>query len=172
MKALKIKSALFALVAITCFLPNASHAATAITVSDNTALFAVTFDIGADDVNYRIPIGAQYGLSTAKSPAYVGYKLFIGDTEVTEIEKTAAIVFGNDVPVVDNTYYEVKAGERKTFTLFTILTVTDKAPSSSHYRIEITKLPYFRDGVRTQLAAESIKKLELESDKVRLNRFD
>lgn len=152
-------------------LPSMSHAANAVAVTDNTGLFLINFEIGAQDVDYRIPIGAQYGLTTAKSPAFVGYKLFVGDTEVPEIEKTGAIVLGN-ADVVDGMYYEVKAGEKKTFTLVSIVTVTNDAVSSPGFYTEITKLPYYRGDDRTQLAKESLAKLELKSDKIRLNKFD
>ncbi len=165
MKTPKLK---LALLVVCCFLlvPPVSHAAVkGVAITDNTALFIINFDFIAGKEGYRVPIGALHGLDFESSSTFAGYKVFSGEKESADIEKTAGVILSKQ-PIVDGLYYKIPAGKQAHFTLVSLVTVPENM-TVGQYHTELSHMPY-KDG-DTWVAVSKNNVGKFFSDSVLLN---
>jgi hypothetical protein len=165
MKDMKLKIATIAFAAL-FLLPNASSAATAVAVNDNTGLFVITFDFIAGKEDYLIPIGALHGLDHGASSTFAGYKIFSGDKEITDIVKSNGITLSKQ-QIVDNLYYKIEAGKRARFTTVLFAEVPENRVIGQ-YHAELSHLSYLNGDTRTQVAKDRVG--SFSSDSILLNK--
>lgn len=152
MKEPKFKLALFILGAL-FIIPHQSAAATSIPLTDNAGLFIINFDFLAGDEDYLIPIGAKYGLAFGSESPYAGYKIFSGDKDAVTTKSSAITL--SDAEVIDGRYYKIEAGERAQFTMLVVAEVPENL-TTTHYRAELSHLPYFNGTTKTAVAKERL----------------
>lgn len=133
---------LFSLILIA--LPTTSQAyfstgQTADAVTNNTALYSVTFYFGFADKDVYIPITTQRTTTNDITNRSVGYTFETREQGDPEAGVSAGIVI-SDADIV-NGMYVVPAGHTKSFTLYTILTLDTNTPAEK-YRMQVTNLPY------------------------------
>lgn len=143
---LKLAGCLFAFCAL--WTPHTSEAyfttdQQAYAVSEDTALFSLSYKFGFAERDLYMPIGAMRNVA-ANEHFVTGYQLLTDDkTPLTE-GTAAGIVLTKDaaVTVVDNQYY-VPAGTSATFTLYVIASFADAtAHTTSDISLLMTQLPF------------------------------
>ena len=165
MKDMKLKIATFAFATL-FLLPNPTSAATAVAVNDNTGLFVITFDFIAGKEDYLIPIGALYGLDHGASSTFAGYKIFSGNTEVTDIVESNGITLSKQ-KVVDGMYYKIEAGKRARFSTVLFAEVPENKVTGQ-YHAELSHLSYLNGDIRTQVAKDRVG--SFSSEAITLNK--
>ena len=137
----------FGIFATILLLPQASSAyfttdQTATRLTENTAIYTVTYKFGLEGRDLYMPIGAQRG-TNGTSP-YLEYKFLNDDDSLFETGTSAGFVFttDKDVEIVENQYY-IPAGESAVFTLVTLLTIPqDEIRDNLAISLNVTNLPF------------------------------
>ncbi len=129
--------------------PLPSHAASAIQLSDTSALFSIDFTFNDSSFATEVPVTTKLGAKNADRIDDVGYSIQKRiSAEHNPITTVSSIILAPSAPIV-NGRYQVAKGSSQTFTLLIVATFTN--PLADDYQALITKLPYFLDGRRTTL---------------------
>jgi hypothetical protein len=143
----KIKIATLALVLMVLF-PNASNAyfttnQEAVWLSDNQALFTISYQFGFLNRELFMPIGAERSVGPADKTPYIGYELLLNG-EKTNLGKTAGLVLSTDEDVVyQSAEYYTPEGRSAIYTLYVIADFSDTTlPSDAKLSLSLTHLPF------------------------------
>lgn len=141
-------------------------------VTDQTALYSVTYNFGLANRDVYLPITTQRNLAFADTQDIqsVGYS-FISSTNGTPTDGTAVGLILSDAPIVNN-MYKIGAGHRANFTLFVVLTLDADDPKAK-YALQVDKLPFIVESSDSSQEQRELNNYELSNyvtGKVGLNR--
>lgn len=110
-------------------------------VTDQTALYSITYSFGFPDVDAYMPIFAVRDLQNDITNHNLGYSFTPNHTGSSSDGTSVAMVL-SDAPI-ENNMYKIPAGTNQTFTLFAFLTLDKTAPSAK-YALQVNNLPYVK----------------------------
>lgn len=109
-------------------------------VSDNTWVYINQVEYGNTQGETLVPIAAVPNWQPRMQGDYLKYRVKINDQSFAGLDTNALVL--SDATVVDNQYV-VPAGEKRTFTLFSVITLPSAAEVSpaTSVSLEVTSFP-------------------------------
>lgn len=107
-------------------------------ITEESALYQVTFEWGFTGRDVLIPVFATRGLGATEATSTLGYEFITENGLRTKDGLGAALVLA-DAPI-ENGYYRLKSGEIKTFTVLGIF--THEPSITSKYAFAVSGLPF------------------------------
>lgn len=112
---------------------------TAIAVSENTAIYAITYTFTTEDYDLSLPIITDRSLETDADSRTTNYT-FSTSADGDTAAGTATGLVLSDAAIVDGQYF-VPQGTTANFTLFVVLTLDENDPRAK-YGLQMTNLPF------------------------------
>jgi len=115
-------------------------AQTAISATEQTALYTITYRFGLKNDDLYMPIIATRGLSHGSNQYALGYEILEESKAPTTTGISAGIVLSN--AKIENGMYKVPKGRSASFTLFVIYSV-EKLEEETDYALHVQELPFY-----------------------------
>ena len=130
-------------------------------ITNNTALYTITYTFGLQHKDLYMPITVSRGLSfgDSKDIFSLGYSVTPSEHGSSLYGHTTGLVLSS-APIVDG-MYKVKAGTAATFTLVIVLTVDDNDPMAK-YALQVDKLPFIAESPNGKKELRELNNFELQ----------
>jgi hypothetical protein len=152
----KLKLSLLVLAGVVLFPSPSLAASNAILLNDTNALFTIDFTVSDTIGDIDIPVLGTYGATYQDRIDTVGYTIRSMEGSAPAVTAVNALVLS--ASPLKGVRYHVPKGTEATFTLFILATFTNPI-TETELKASISKLPYFRDSIRTTMHQNQLDEL-------------
>tara|TARA_B100000745_G_C19989290_1_gene335381 strand:+ start:230 stop:691 length:462 start_codon:yes stop_codon:yes gene_type:complete len=121
------------------FTGDAHAAGLAQAITDDTAIYAITYTFTTEDYELAVPVITERNLLTPSEPAKTGYTFTTSEGGDAHAGSATGLVLSN-TQIKDGKYY-VPKNTTASFTLFVVLSLAENDPRAK-YGLQMTTMPF------------------------------